>query len=228
MTEPTGFISNKPPYVNRDLNTIFAPISQLDYGSFTLDLTDPTYPDPIGEVWSKFTAINADPKSVGNVSILDFNGFYIQNPGIYKLSMSLIFAGPGSVTQEDYQPMVFILNSINSLIVTDSYVFTPYPQLTDIFSISGLSVAGNGDVTNRNNQIYGSNQLTTNTTGVAYLFSFELVNTNTNIATFEITFNVPEASTVLPTIYPQIRCRAGSANPQTTLTGGRWLFSKLN
>lgn len=226
MTEPTGFISNKPPYVNRDLNTIFAPISQLDYGSFTLDLIDdPTDPNPIAEAWSRFNAINADPNSVGNVSILNFNGFYIQNPGIYKLSMSLIFGLPET---ENVQQMYVILNSANDLIVGDSYDFTPYPQLTDIFSISGLSVAGNGTGTNQNNDVNVANQLAANSTGPAYMFTFQLVGANTNIATFEITFNVPGISTVLPTIYPQIRCQQSSANPSTTLTGGRWLFSKLN
>lgn len=232
MAEPTGLISNKSPYVNRDLNTIFAPIEQVDYGLFiyTNFIGDPqpaTDPQPIGEGWCIFTGINSQGSS-GNVSTEDFNGFRIQNPGNYRLSMSLIFAGPGSVTRETFQPMVFILNSLKTPIQGDSYVFTPYPPLSNIFSISGLSVAGTGTVTNRNNEINGSNQLNTNTTGEPYFFSFELVNTNTNIATFEITFNVPEVTSTGPTIFPQIRCRAGSANPQTTLTGGRWLFSKLN
>lgn len=226
MTEPTGFISNKPPYVNRDLNTIFAPISQLDYGLFiyTNFIGEPqpaTDPQPIGEAWSKFTGINSNG-GVGNVSTINFNGFRIQNPGIYKLSMSLIF---GSPLQETVQQMYIILNSVDTLNSGNSYVFTPCPSLTDIFSISGLSVAGtNGIGENQNNDVNLANQLAANPSGPEYMFTFQLVGANTNIATIEITFSALENQT----IYPQIRCKESSASPFTTLKGGRWLFSKLN
>lgn len=220
MANPTGFISSKSPYSNNDLNTIFAPISNVDYGTFILEFNNPTNPTPIGESWATFATILYNT-GAGNISSGP-NGFRIDNPGIYKLQISLIFGAPET---ETFQPMVFILNSVSTIPVSNGYVFTPSPALEDIYSISGLSVAGNGDVTNYNNTEGIANQLQTNSSGNAYMFAFTLVGANTNIATFEITFNVVNANQY---IYPQIRCRQQSANPTTTLTGGNWLFTKLN
>ncbi len=220
MANPTGFISSKSPYSNNDLNTIFAPISNVDYGGFTFDLDAPTSPSPIGETWATFRRIQYFG-GAGNVSTNGTN-FIITNEGIYKLQMSLIFGGDGAT----YQPMVFILNSVSSIPLSNGYDFLPRPALEDIYSISGLSVAGNGTVTNYNNTEGIANQLQTNTSGSNYMFAFTLVGLNTNIATFEITFNVSSANQY--NIFPQIRCRQQSTDPTAALNSGNWLFTKLN
>ncbi len=227
MAESTGFITNISPYSNRDLSTIFAPINNIDYGTFTASETTPT---PIGEGWSTFYGIFTDSTVQAQNVTLNINntGFIINKPGIYRLKISLRFGGPS--IREDYQPMVFILNSVSTIPVSNGYTFTPCPSLDNIYSFGGLSVAGspnilnpNGTVTNRNNDISLENALQTNANGNEYMFAFELVSLNTNIATFEITFT----ATAGQFIYPQIRCRGG-ADPQTTLASGRWFFTKLS
>lgn len=106
MASETGFITDKPPYSNNDLNTIFAPILQIDYGLMgtTYQSNAPTTLIREG-IWSHFNSITQNNTATGNITVMsgssnNSNGFRINNPGMYKLNIILFFAGGNGTNNE--------------------------------------------------------------------------------------------------------------------------------
>lgn len=248
MANPTGFITNKSPYVNNDLNTVFAPINNVDYGTLSITSTNPADPNTyipgttIGETWRGMNVISSEVYH--NVHIHnDISGeplFVVLAVGVYKLCITMSFLWGTQTTHK----MVFTLvdtglpNADNTLPGS----INPSPKITQIYSINvngGQGVSGSSVDNNLNGavSIGGPNLLSfgpDNTIAYEdqpYFVYFQIVqSTNSadkafpNLYTIEITFR----TTGVANIKPCIRCAQEAGNdPSIQLQYGKWMFMKI-
>lgn len=228
MALPTKFITNKSPYSNQDLNTIFAPIAvnQIDYGIFSgLNIkTDWAKPKP--------TRLQT---TANNIKLFS-NGFEVLSAGFYRLNITLNFSATPSSTVKN---LVFILSNSSTAPASNGYNFTPSPKMSTIYAINCSGASGyNGDATNYLNNANLGNCLSLNPVQTAnegtdpfstnpYFFSFPVFcngtpSSNTNFFTLDITFK----ATVNQAIYLHIRCR--NTGEEITLQNSNWIFTKIN
>lgn len=238
MANPTGFITNKSPYSNQDLNTVFAPIStinNIDYGNMTM-LGNPY----VGEVWVPIDGITKTNPVLNNIQLISVSagytiGFKILTEGIYKIQIMLNF----SIVNEQYQTVVFMLGRSNQLPNNDNVTnVIPSPNMSQIYSINVSGAYGTGSsvsnglntTTNNANILAVGNIPTTPITEQPYFMSFRAFKSSSgaaqcypNIYTLDITFT----ASANQEIYPYIRCQSEASNPYVTMSNCKWMIIKL-
>lgn len=242
MAAPTNYITSQG-----DLNTIFAPINQVDYGILSMDTQNV---DPI--IYENWKAIDniTQLSSFNNIGIEnDGRSFRVNRPGLYRLCINLNFGE----ANEEGQTVVFILSTNSNAPTGDvktNYTFTPRPNLSEIYAIncsgaSTSSVSGyfKNSLNNNNigncfglNYYYEQPEVTSLDTS-PYFFTFltqkasnNVSNLRSNFYTLDVTFKTPEdVKTNQYKIFPYIRCmQTDNTSPWVTLQNSKWLFTKLS
>lgn len=233
-----------------DLNTIFAPINQVDYG--TLDVSNNS--DIIGENWVPVANMSSN-SPINNIQIEnDGQSFRVLRPGLYRLCINLNFGD----ANESTQTVVFILNyekyapkdEAGGNNIVSNYFFIPRPNLTEIYAINCSGASTNSasgyfknslnsdDIGNCFGLNYNYVQPNPDTLATSpYFFTFstrkstsEENKLRSNFYTLDITFKTPDdVSSTQYKIFPFIRCmRLDGSNPFVTLQNAKWLFTKLS
>ena len=92
--QPTGFIVNKSPYTNNDLNDIFAPKNNFDYGTYQLSYTGNfdlnNYKGFVNNSLQAFTKTTSNNIVTLGLDTTNTNQSYLQfgSKGIYELKLS--------------------------------------------------------------------------------------------------------------------------------------------
>ena len=93
MAQPTGFITSTGNYINNDLNTIFAPINKMDYGTI------------LASTFGALTTYQRGPPltiTTPNIilslaiSTSQYNGFQLKYAGVYRLTLRFNIASSTS------------------------------------------------------------------------------------------------------------------------------------
>jgi hypothetical protein len=240
MAAPTNFIAPAG-----DLNTIFAPINQVDYGTLAIDNNA-----TVGENWVSVSNMSS-VSPFNNIGIEnDGRSFRVHRPGLYRLCINLNFGDAQDATK---QTVVFILSSLSSAPSGSdpktNYSFTPRPNLSEIYAINCSGASSNIDSGYFQNSLNRPELLNGNCFGLnyysnnnnlnqrPYFFTFILQNdaaneiSASNFYTLDITFKTPDnlSSDNQYKIFPYIRCADDSdSNPFVTLQNAKWLFTKLS
>ena len=233
-----------------DLNTIFAPINQVDYGTLAIDNNA-----TVGEDWVSVSNMSSN-SPFNNIGIEnDGKSFRVHRPGLYRLCINLNFGD----AEETVQTVVFVLNhdsnppkdkdGANDPV--SNYFFIPRPNLSEIYAIncSGASTRdtsgyfknslNNDNIGNCFGLNYDYEQPNPDTLATSpYFFTFSTRKSSSgetklrsNFYTLDITFKTPDdvSSDNQYKIFPFIRCmRLDGSNPFVTLQNAKWLFTKLS
>jgi hypothetical protein len=243
MTAPIKhFITNKYPYVNYDLNDIFAPFSTdttpvyTNYGTLLFSNTNPFSTSNYFPMANITTEGTANSFSITNQSIiivttgLEGNASYIQFPstGIYNLKMaySFKFGYDGSSGYGFKLYMRFMdANDTNETTIPANFNFNNFLEV----SSNGNSGNDNGITTaNPNNSLFIYNLNSNNTQGY-YVFEQNFYSDSTgkayvNIYNIDMTFNV-----LIPNlkIYPQYYINRNNTQSTYWQWGGNWSVTKI-
>ena len=249
MALPTGILTNKVPYQNADLNTIFAPFyGSVDFGTFLFTIDNVAYTtwqtgaaphNLIREgIWSSFNGINSVSLNSGNITLLgsagsatDNMGFNIKTAGMYKLNIMLFFAGLYNETSQD---VVFFLQNTPTTPPSNNFTSStmiPSPNMGQIYSINTIGATGDGNsLGNANNPNYSNflavgsiDASATNITSRPYFFRF--LASSTAASGGSVRNNMQSIEIVFEAtsdqkIYPFISVvQNTSTDPSTTLDG---------
>jgi hypothetical protein len=244
MTTVTNFIANKSPYVNRDLNSIFAQIStdttpvytnygNLIFNSTYLYSTSNYY--PMANIKDgNITSFTVSNPSINIVTTgIESGASFIKfpNTGIYNLKMSYSYKyGYDRSASSGFEfPMYMRIMDSNNTNESTIPTYINFSNFLDV-SINGNSSNGNNITTlNPNNSLFMYNLNSNNNQGY-YVFKQSFYTDSnsfayTNIFSIDMTFIIfiPELK-----IYPQYYIDYNTTAANYWQWGGNWSVTKVS